>query len=422
MYFARYLSIGAALVFAGCAAHEESGTVQLALTGTSPSGNTYRLRDAQLTINGGAEPIVFHTEDAPDRTLISQHLAAGDYTLHVTPGWRLERVRSGGTVDTVQATLTSPDPQPFTITTGAASAVALRFVTDGEVVSTDGGDVGISISVDDGACDPAGMFDAPVLLPGLSTAAGSEGAPRLTSDELELYFNAIPGGATAADIYRAVRASTGESFGAPSAVIPLNTPQPELPPSLTGDGLTVVFSRVPSNEGRHIFLSTRASRSAEFGAPAELANVNSATVTVNDSSPFITADGQELWFTSDRAGGVGSNDIFRATRNNASSAFGNPIAVPELNTSADEALPALSADHLTIYFSSMRAGGAGSYDIWTAHRNSTSAAFSTPTRVPELSSAAGDLVGWLSPDNCRLYFSSDRAGTFDIYVATRHPK
>jgi hypothetical protein len=43
-----------------------------------------------------------------------------------------------------------------------------------------------------------------------------------------------------------------------------------------------------------------------------VANVNSAAVTDYDGQPFVTADGQELWFSSSRAGGLGAEDIYRA--------------------------------------------------------------------------------------------------------------
>lgn len=95
--------------------------------------------------------------------------------------------------------------------------------------------------------------------------------------------------------------------------------------------------------------------------------------------------------------------------------------LPELSTNARDFLPTLSADKLTVYLSSNRPGGKGGFDIWTSHRSTTSDGFPTPKPVPELNSSANEDVGWLSSDNCRIYFSSDVAGTFDIYVATRHP-
>ena len=155
--------------------------------------------------------------------------------------------------------------------------------------------------------------------------------------------------------------------------------------------------------------------SPRFGAPSEVANVNSTTVTDDDGEPFVTADGQELWFVSTRGG----TDVYRAVWNGSS--FANVAAVTALSSNAYDFLPVLSADKLTVYLSSNRPDGKGSYDIWTAHRSTTSDGFPAPRLVPELNSSATDYVGWLSPDNCRIYFSSDVAGTPYIYIATRHP-
>lgn len=146
-HIAMTLGLGA------CAIHDEPGDsvghVELTLTGTSSSGVTYRLRNAELTINGGPAPIVFHTEDDPSRTLITQRLDVGAFSLHVTPGWHLERISSAGVAETVEATLISPDPQPFTIVADTLTSVVIRFLTNGEVVDMGHGDVGISIGVDE---------------------------------------------------------------------------------------------------------------------------------------------------------------------------------------------------------------------------------------------------------------------------------
>jgi Tol biopolymer transport system component len=260
-------------------------------------------------------------------------------------------------------------------------------------------------------CDPTGTFDAPVPLTGFNTAS-SERVHGLTADELELYFD---GGA---DIYRAQRSTTSQPFGAPMTLTQVDTAAGELNPSVSSDGLKLFFESY-LGPGVHLYMSTRTSRVAEFRTPFEVANVNSATVTDNDLQPFVTADGQELWFVSNRGGGFGGEDIYRAVWNGFS--FANVAAITALSTNARDFLPTLSADKLTIYLSSNRPGGKGDFDIWTAHRSTTSEGFPTPTPVPELNSSVTEFVGWLSLDNCRMYFTSDVAGSFDIYVATRHP-
>lgn len=269
-------------------------------------------------------------------------------------------------------------------------------------------------------CDPTGAFDAPVRITEIESSSG--GVPRLTADELEIFFHGVVStmGTVDGNIYRAERSTTGRPFGEPIALTKVNTTSNEFNASVSSDGLMLFFeSDRTSGEGNHLYVSTRTARVGEFGAPSEVANINSPTVTDGDDQPFVTADGQELWFTSTRTGGLGVEDIYHAVWNG--SGFANVAAITALSSSAADWLPTLSADKLTVYLSSNRPGGKGSFDIWTAHRSTTSDGFPPPTPVPEINSSANDYVGWLSPDNCRLYFSSEIPSAPGLYVATRHP-
>jgi Tol biopolymer transport system component len=263
-------------------------------------------------------------------------------------------------------------------------------------------------------CNPTGAFGTPMLVDSLNTAGDDEGAPRFTADELQAVLNRTNSGSTDSDLYIANRASTSTAFGTPAAMTAENTTSNEYNPTVSSDGLTLFFDSTRS--GSHIWVATRTTTLGSFGAPSQVAEVTS---NANDVQPFITADGQELWFTSDRAGGLGGYDIYRAVK--SGNAFGTPEAVPGLSSADDEILPVVSADKLTAYFASDRAGGMGGTDIWMSHRSTTADSFPAPTVVPELSSSAIDYPGWISPDNCRFYFASNRGTTYDVYVATRQP-
>jgi len=271
-------------------------------------------------------------------------------------------------------------------------------------------------------CDPMGAFDPPVPLAGFNTA-GNEEVPRFTADEREMYFDFSSNqGTPNRNIVRSERttSSSNAPFGAPIALAGVNTTMTEAIPSISGDGLMLVFvSDRVSNEGFHLYVSTRTSRAGEFGAPSKLINVSSATATDSDNHPFLSMDGQELWFTSNRVDGLGALDIYRATWNGSS--FSDVVAMLALSSSTDDFLPVLSADGLTVYLASNRPDGKGGFDIWMAHRSTTRDGFPAPRLVPELNTEADDRIGWISPDNCRIYLSSSRAGTADIYVANRHP-
>lgn len=76
----------------------------------------------------------------------------------------------------------------------------------------------------------------------------------------------------------------------------------------------------------------------------------------------------------------------------------------------------LSADELTLFLSGY---DGTSFDLFEAHRASATGPFSTPRRMTELNSSAGDFDADLSRDGLRLWFGSNRSGASQIYVAGR---
>jgi hypothetical protein len=135
-----------------------------------------------------------------------------------------------------------------------------------------------------------------------------------------------------------------------------------------------------------------------------------------------TYQGTLVYFATDRNAVTSDYDIYVATRNG--NTYSNVGAATELNSTAYDAHPRLTADGLTMYFSSMRTtGGAqGGADIWTATRTATSQPFGTPTRVAELNTAQNESPTWISDDGCEIYLQSNRpnnVGTQDIWVAVK---
>lgn len=264
-------------------------------------------------------------------------------------------------------------------------------------------------------CDPTAAFDMPALLPGFSTSA-DEVAPRLSQDELTLYFSSNPAAATQAhDLYVAQRSRVEDPFGMAMALMPLNSAAEEYDPSLSADGKTLVFtSNRKVGEGFHIYVATRTSTLAAFTSADPLDGVASANTADNDIFPFLSADGQELWFASNRLHTDTANyDVYRAVRGTLG--FANPSPVTELNSDTTE-LAVPSADLKTVYFHTTRGGAT----IWSSHRTTTSDGFPGPHEATDLAIGLPEIPGWLSPDNCRLYLNSSNPG--DLYVATRHPR
>jgi hypothetical protein len=267
-----------------------------------------------------------------------------------------------------------------------------------------------------GQCDPLAPFDPPQPVAG-AVATGSADAA-LSADELTLYMTR-DSAAGDRDLYVASRGKIDQPFGMPVALTAVNSPSDDAVATLPAAGLALMFqSARVTGEGKHLYVATRSSPLAEFGAPALVAGVRSPVATDDDREPFATADGKELWFISSRGG---NQDVFRALK--SGDGFGNPALVPELNSPSVEQHVMVSADRRTVYFASNRAapGALGGFEIFRAHRNSVSDGFGTPALVPELNTANDDSPRWLSADSCRIYLHVKVGSGYTLLVATRHP-
>jgi Tol biopolymer transport system component len=139
----------------------------------------------------------------------------------------------------------------------------------------------------------------------------------------------------------------------------------------------------------------------------------------DEDDPTLTADLLEIYFDSDRpATGAAMGDIWVAKRANAADAFSAPQIVTELASLADDTTPEVSADGLTIFFSSDRLSS-GDRDIWTSTRPDRASPWAAPTRVAELSTTDTDDSPQLLPDGLHMVMSQGPGMVLDLMLATR---
>ena len=160
-----------------------------------------------------------------------------------------------------------------------------------------------------------------------------------------------------------------------------------------------------------------------FGKPTNLGpTVNSSA---GGSSPSISADGLELYFSSDRPGGYGLDDIYVITRATTEDDWGEPVNLGSIvNSSTADIAPAISADGLELYFCEWgdpRPGGLGE-DLWVTTRATKDDEWGEPVNLTTVNSSAYEFTPEISSDGLELYFESDRPGGYgldDLYVSTR---
>ncbi len=264
-------------------------------------------------------------------------------------------------------------------------------------------------------CEPLATFGPPAPFAGLALPNLIESRPHLTSDELAVYFSAGAFLSGVSQLYAAHRSTVTARFEAPN-LLPVVNMAFDRDPAVRSDGLELWFA---SNRGApggvlHLFVATRASTSDDFGTPVPDPYITTADPNVNDSTPFLTADGQQLWFTSTRPPDSSSAfavNIWHAAREGRS--FTTPRVEPAFAATAQASFsnPVLSADQLTIYV--VQTDISSNQTIWRSHRSTIDDPFPAPSPDSEF---GGDTPGWLSADNCRLYL-----GGGNIAVATRQP-
>lgn len=210
----------------------------------------------------------------------------------------------------------------------------------------------------------------------------------------------------------------------------VNSEFEELMPFIARDGLSLYFSSFrPGGLGgpNDIWISRRRHIDAAWEEPKNLgAPVNSA---FTDGQPALSRDGHLLYFTSNRPGGFGGNDVYVSRRrdNGEDLAWGDPVNLGSpVNTSAGEGSPTYFEDDatgtITLYFPSGRPGGLGGNDIY-ATTLLPDGTYSPPVPVAELNSPFDDQRPVIRRDGLEMFIASDRPGTLggmDIWVSTRN--
>ncbi|MHC4192428.1 MAG: ankyrin repeat domain-containing protein, partial [Planctomycetota bacterium] len=197
---------------------------------------------------------------------------------------------------------------------------------------------------------------------------------------------------------------------------PINTEAFEGAPCLSADGLELYFMSNRSGGGYDLWVSKRATRKDTWATPVNLGpNVNSSA---DENGPSISADGLELYFSDHiggdaRPGGRGGRDIWVTRRKSKNEPWGTAVNLgPPINTWAHEASPSISRDELSLYFvSEHRLGNFGSTDIWVAKRKSKNEPWGPPTNLgPIVNSVHSEYNPDISSDGSTLYFVSGRPG------------
>lgn len=206
--------------------------------------------------------------------------------------------------------------------------------------------------------------------------------------------------------------------------IRINTPYPEMYPSLTLDTETLFFTRRVNNQDEDLYYAHPDTCGGWYTAKNIGAPLNTPE---QESAQTISADGHYMFFTrcgvqSENGWDQGDCDLFMAYRPSADS----PWSVPQsfgatINTPDYEGMPCLSPDNKELYFVSNRKGGIGGLDIWVSKFEE--GLWQAPRNLgPNVNTPDNETAPFIFVDNSTLYFSSngrEGMGGSDLYIARK---
>jgi hypothetical protein len=200
------------------------------------------------------------------------------------------------------------------------------------------------------------------------------------------------------------RCDVTKPFGAPTPLASVNTAGEEVGAWLSRDGLRLYFTRSTSGDPymRDIYVATRPSLTDAFMPATPIAELNTTAI---EQDPKLTADELTIFFIRGLPG-----DILVATRADIDSPFATPQVVPALSSTDYESAPWTTADGLTLYFCSSRSSGGNNFDLFRTARTSPSASFSAPMPLTELLTAAVEATPALRDDSLEIFFATNRDG------------
>jgi len=215
--------------------------------------------------------------------------------------------------------------------------------------------------------DTAGHWAKPSSLPAPINSIDDEGAACVSADGQTLYFSLCrrPDGIGDCDIYHSEL--VGDQWTAPRNYgRPLNSESWDAQPTVTADGATMYFSskRRGSMEGSEDIYVSYKSPGGTWTTPQNIGEP--VNTRFNERSPFISADGKTLYFSSNGHPGFGNHDLFMS-RMLDDGTWSEPVNLGSpINSYGDDAFLTIPARGDKIIYSSQRANARGVLNLYEA--------------------------------------------------------
>ncbi|MCC7051177.1 MAG: PD40 domain-containing protein, partial [Bacteroidia bacterium] len=252
-------------------------------------------------------------------------------------------------------------------------------------------------------------------------------APGVTADEGMIIFTSRREGTTGGridddgqyyeDIYISHKKDDGTWEKAQPVGENINTADHDASVSVSSDGNLVFIYKPVKSKHRDGDIYVSRLNGDIWSVPEKLGS--DINTKYWETHACISANGQELFFVSDRPGGFGGRDIYRCVKlpNGEWSKAQN--MGPIINTPYDEDGVFFHPNEKDLYFSSIGHGSMGGFDVFMTTRKEDGSWTKPENLGYPINSTDDDIFFVTSADGKRAYYSSDQAGGFgekDIYM------
>jgi hypothetical protein len=259
---------------------------------------------------------------------------------------------------------------------------------------------------------------APVMIKGDSLMFFTYKGPNSKGGKKYIYGKNDSAGYFYEDVFVTSKTSTGWFYPG-NASDNINSVGHDATSTISPDGRQLFLYKASGETGGDIYFSNKAG--SDWTVPMKIAG----EVNKPDSwegSVAITPDGRTMYFSSDRQGGFGGKDIYRATLL-GDSAWGNVQNLgANINSNQDDDAPYLSENGYKMYYASRGFNSMGGYDVFWSELGPDGASWQLAQNmgVP-VNSTADDIYYQPLKDGSQAVFSSNRDGgngAMDIYFAS----
>jgi outer membrane protein OmpA-like peptidoglycan-associated protein len=197
----------------------------------------------------------------------------------------------------------------------------------------------------------------------------------------------------------------------------INTPQNEGAQSISQDGNWLVFTGCNRPDGLgscDLYISYQTNEGW-----SEAINLGEKINSDQwDSQPCLSPDKRDLYFSSRRFGGYGGSDLY-VSHLGPTGKWSEPENMgPQINTAGDETSPFIHADNQTLYFASTGLQGYGEEDLFLV-RKGNDGKWGQPENLGyPINTISHEGTLFIASDGKTAYYASDRSDTrggLDIY-------